>query len=160
MKRIWIGLLCGPLLAGGIASAQQNSIRVENAWSRAAQQGGTGVVYLTVVDDGAPDRLMGIASPVAAQAQLHESFTDRGVAKMREVPAATVESGKPLTLAPGGYHIMLMNLKQPLHPGDTFPVTLSFEKAGQVTATASVQAAGRTMPMGGMPMHGDAQKSP
>jgi copper(I)-binding protein len=147
-----------------IALAQQNGMRVENAWSRAAMQGRTGAVYLTIIDDGGADRLTAIASPVAAKAELHESFTENGVAKMRAVGALPVAQGNKVTLAPGGYHIMLMNLKQPLRQGDAFPVTLNFEKAGQVTATVTVQKAGGSMPMGhdatggmnmpGMPMHG------
>ena len=82
------------------AVAQQNGIRVENAWSRAAMAGRTGVVYLTITDTGAPDRLTGASSPVAASADLHESFTDHGIAKMRSVAALPVEPGQPVTLAP------------------------------------------------------------
>jgi periplasmic copper chaperone A len=137
-----------------IALAQQNGIQIENAWSRAAMAGRTGVVYLTITDTGAPDRLTAASSPVAGKADLHESFTDNGVAKMRDVTTLPVEPGKPLTLAPEGYHIMLTGLKQPLKQGDTFPVTLSFAKAGQVTATVTVQKAGGGMSMPGMPMHG------
>ena len=137
-----------------IALAQQNGIQIENAWSRAAMAGRTGVVYLTITDTGAPDSLTAASSPVASKADLHESFTDNGVAKMRDVATLPVEPGKPLTLSPDGYHIMLTGLKQPLKQGDTFPVTLSFAKAGQVTATVTVQKAGGSMSMPGMPMHG------
>ena len=86
--------------------------------------------------------------------------------KMRPVASLTVEPGKPVTLAPGGYHIMLTGLKQALKQGDSFPVTLSFAKAGQVTATATVEKAGATMPsmdhgnmsgMGTMQMPGGKQ---
>ena len=66
--------------------------------------------------------------------------------KMRPVASLTIEPGKPVTLAPGGYHIMLMSLKQALNQGDSFPVTLNFAKAGQVTATAMVEKAGATVP--------------
>jgi hypothetical protein len=139
--------------------AQQNDIRVENAWSRAAMAGRTGVVYLTITDTGAPDRLTGASSPIAAGADLHESFTDHGVARMRNVAALPVEPGKPVTLAPGGYHIMLTGLKQPLKQDDRFSVTLMFEEAGPVTAEVTVRKAGAGMPMnhgtmGGMDMPG------
>lgn len=165
MSRLSVRLLCSVMVVmPAIALAQQNGMRVENAWSRAAMQGRTGAVYLTIIDDGGADRLTAIASPVAAKAELHESFTENGVAKMRAVGALPVVQGNKVTLAPGGYHIMLMNLKQPLRQGDAFPVTLNFEKAGQVTATVTVQKAGGSMPMGhdamggmnmhGMPMHG------
>ena len=138
-----------------IALAQQSGIQIENAWSRAAMAGRTGVVYLTITDTGAPDKLMAVASPVATKADLHESFTDNGVAKMRDVATLPVQPGKSVTLAPGGYHIMLTGLKQSLQQGDTFPLMLSFEKAGQVTATVTVQKAGGGMP--GMQMPGDGK---
>ena len=67
---------------------------------------------------------------------------------MRGVAALPMTAGNPVTLAPGGYHIMLMGLKQPLKQGDTFPITLSFAKAGQLTATVTVQKPGAGMPMG------------
>jgi copper(I)-binding protein len=158
-----LDIVCCALMAvPAIALAQQNGIRVENAWSRPALQGRTGVVYLTVTDDGAADRLTSIASSVAAKAELHESFNENGVAKMRGVAALPVAQGKQLTLAPNGYHIMLMGLKQPLKQGDTFPITLGFANAGQVTATVTVQKSGGDMSaghdaMGGMAMPG---KSP
>jgi periplasmic copper chaperone A len=164
-RRTWRSMLAACLVAiPAQAFAQNGTLRVENAWSRVAAAGRVGVVYLTIVDSGAPDRLTAVASPVSATAGLHESFDDHGVAKMRSVGALPVEPGKPVMLAPGGYHIMLTGLKQPLNRGDEFPVTLIFEKAGQVTATVTVRKAGAGMPMGhdmmggpsmpGMPMQG------
>ena len=150
-------LLCSLLLAiPAVAFAQQNGITVEDAWSRAAMQGGTGVVYMTITDTGAPDRLVSISAPVAAKAQLHESFTENGVAKMREVAGLPVAPGEPVKLAPGGYHVMLMGLKQPLKEGDSFPVTLSFEHAGQLTTTVAVRGMHGAMPQGQMTMPGKA----
>jgi copper(I)-binding protein len=138
--------------------AERNGIKLDNAWSRAAAAGRIGVVYLTITDTGGPDRLTAVASPVAASAGLHESYDDHGVAKMRSVAALPVEPGKPVSLGPGGYHIMLTGLKQPLRQGDEFPVTLTFDKAGPVTTTVTVRKAGTSMPMshetmGGMQMH-------
>jgi copper(I)-binding protein len=122
-----------------VALAAQNGIDIEDAWSRVAMQGATGVVYLTITDNGPPDRLMSITAPIAAKAELHESFTEQGVSKMRPVDGLAVAPGKATALAPGGYHIMLMGLKQPLKEGDSFPVTLSFEHSGPVTATVAVR---------------------
>jgi copper(I)-binding protein len=168
MRRLILAVFLSGIPVAGFA--QQSDIKVENAWSRAAIAGRTGVVYLTITDTGAADRLTGATSPVAATAGLHESFTDNGIAKMRDVAGLAVQPGKPVTLAPGGYHIMLTGLKQPLKQGDTFPVTLSFERAGQITATVTVQKAGGGMPMGhdamggmnmpGMSMQGGATKAP
>ena len=148
-------LLLSALVAlPAIVLAAQDQIEVERAWSRPAMQGRVGVAYLTIVDHGAADRLTGVSSPVAEKAELHESFTEGGVAKMRPVASLAVEQSKPVVLAPGGYHIMLIGLRQPLKQGDVFPVTLNFVNAGQVTAQVSVGQPGTatTTPMD-MPMH-------
>ena len=140
-------LLAAVLLATPLAAfADEAAIHVDHVWSRAAMAGQGGAVFLTITDTGTQDTLTGITTPVATKADLHETINDHGVMKMRPVATLTVEPGKPVTLAPGGYHIMLMGLKQALKQGDSFPVTLSFAKAGQVTATATVEKAGATMP--------------
>ena len=158
-------LLAAVLLSLPLAAfADEAGIRVDHVWSRAAMAGHEGVVYLTITDTGASDTLTGVTTPVAAEAALHQSIDDHGVAKMRSVASLPIESGKPVTLAPGGYHIMLMGLKQTLKQGDNFPVTLQFAKAGRVTATATVEKAGTTMPgidhgnMGNMPMQGSRKQ--
>lgn len=135
------GIALAGLLAlwpiSGIAA--DGGLTVVNPWARPASQGQVGVVYLTVTDTGAPDRLVGVRTPVSDDAELHESMQDNGVMKMRPVAGAVVAPGQPLVLAPGGYHIMLMDLKKPLKQGDTIPVTLVFEKAGAISANAAVQ---------------------
>jgi periplasmic copper chaperone A len=148
-----------------VAFADDPGIHVDHVWSRAAMAGRVGVVYLTITDTGAPDTLTGATSPVATTADLHQSVDDHGVMKMLPVASLPVAPGKAVTLAPGGYHIMLMNLKQPLTAGETFPVTLTFAKAGQVTAMATVEKAGAAaMPgmasdgMGGMAMPGGGKQ--
>ena len=155
-------LLAAALLIMPVAAvADMSPINVDHAWSRAAMAGHQGVIYLTISDTGAPDTLTSVATPVAEKADLHETINDQGVMKMRPVAALTVAPGKPLTLTPGGYHIMLMNLKQPLKEGDSFPVTLTFAKSGQVTTTVIVEKAGATMPcmnMGTMPMQGTGKQ--
>ena len=135
---------------------------MENAWSRAAMAGRNRRRVLTITDTGAPDRLTSVAAPVAANAELHKSFTEQGVAKMRGVAALPVAPGMPVTLAPGGYHIMLTGLKQQLKEGDSFPVTLSFERSAQVTAVVTVRRMGGAEwaghdGMGGMTMPGRTQ---
>ena len=149
------GLAASPS-AEAAATASQ-SVRVEHAWSRATPGASTeGVVYATLVAS-APDRLTSVSSTVAANAQLHENLTTDGVMKMRAVASLDVAPGKPVKLAPGGYHIMLDGLKAPLKAGQTFPVTFHFEKAGDVTASVSVQpisATGPAAPKSGMDMKG------
>jgi copper(I)-binding protein len=134
------------LAAPAVSIAQQSGMSVTDAWSRAAIQGGNGVVYLTITDSGQADRLLSVTAPVAAKAELHESYVEQGVSKMRWVAALPITPGKPMTLSPGGYHIMLMGLKQPLKEGESFPLTLTFERAGQVTTDVMVRRAGGAMP--------------
>jgi len=156
-------------LVSAVALADPAGIRVDHAWSRAMPAGATGVVYFTITNQGAPDVLTGVATPVATSAGLHETIDDHGVMKMRPVARLAVTSDKPITLTPGGYHIMLTGLKQPLIAGTSFPLTLTFAKAGRVTVTAMVQAMGAAAPashergmdqMGAhaMPMRGAAPK--
>ena len=151
-----LALMAMPLAA----IADETSIHLDHVWSRAALAGHEGVVYLTITGAGTQDSLVGITTPVSATAELHQSFSDHGVAKMRPVVSLQIEPGKPVTLAPGGYHIMLKDLKQSLKQGDSFPITLSFAKAGRITATATVEKAGARMPdidhgnMSNMPIQG------
>src|SRR5579872_5927605 len=109
MRHLIFGtVLCA---ASSIALAQQNGVQIDNAWSRPAMAGRIGVVYLTITDTSAPDKLVGAESPIAAKADMHETFSDNGVAKMRDVATLPVQPGKSVTLAPGGFHIMLTGLK-------------------------------------------------
>ena len=80
------------------AFAQSPSLQIDHVWSRAAPAGHAGVVYLTITDTGPADTLTGVATPVAAMADLHETVNDNGVMKMRPVASLPIEPGKPVTL--------------------------------------------------------------
>lgn len=140
-----------PAYAQTPAVALASSITVENAWARAttalAKAGG---VFLTLTETGGPDRLVGASSPVAGVAELHRSVNENGVMRMLPVPELVLETGKTITLKPGSYHIMLIDLTQQLKPGATFPVTLRFEKAAPITITVTVTTAGASGPAHGM----------
>jgi periplasmic copper chaperone A len=148
-------ILAAALLVTTPTLAHAPSVQVQNAWARAttphAMSGG---IFLTLTDNGAPDRLVGVSTPAAVTAQLHQTADDQGVMKMNEVPSLDLPPGKPVELKPGGYHIMLMGLKSQLKPGDMFPVTLTFAKAPPVTVTVTVGTAGASAPppMGTMKM--------
>jgi copper(I)-binding protein len=140
-------ILAAALLAAGGAHAQTPSpaITVENVWARAtAASAKTGALYLTIIDHGAPDRLTGITTPVADKAELHQTTMQDNIMRMRPVDGLAVTASAPVKLAPGGYHVMLMGLKQQLKPGQSFPVTLTFAPAVPVQAAATVAAAGAT----------------
>ena len=115
---------------------------IGKAWARATSDlAQTGAAYLTITSpDG--DQLVGFSSPAARQVELHESMDDHGVMKMRPVPMLPLPSGAEVRLSPGGYHAMLMGLTRPLHVGDHFPLTLTFQHAGAITTDVVVERAG------------------
>ena len=96
--------------------------------------------YLTVENKGtAPDRLIAASSPVAGVTEIHEMTMDGGVMKMRAIPGIEIKAGAKVELKPGGYHVMLIELKQPLKNGDRFPLTLTFKKAGKIDVSVWVE---------------------
>jgi hypothetical protein len=138
---------------------------IAQAWSRATPKGAkTGGGYLTIENKGsAPDRLIGGSADVAGKVEIHEMAMSEGVMKMRPLEKGLViEPGKTVKLAPGGYHVMLMELKSPLKQGDKLPVTLEFEKAGKVTVSFDVEGVGAQGPTGASGMGGkmDMKKMP
>jgi len=124
---------------------------ITQAWSRATP-GGAKIAggYLTIQNKGsAADRLIGGSADVADKVQVHEMATTNGVMTMRRLDKGlSIEPGKTVKLAPGGYHLMLLDLKSPLKQGDQVPVTLEFEKAGKVKLTFDVQGVGAKGPAG------------
>lgn len=116
---------------------------VAHPWARAtAPAQKTGAGYLQLQSRGPADRLMGARSPAAAKVELHTAFRDGDVMRMREVPAIAVEAGGTTKLEPGGLHLMLIDLRAPLQQGQRVPVTLVFERAGEITVELMVQAPG------------------
>ena len=132
-----------------LAGAQAGSIEVRDAWSRATPGSAPGGAFMTIVNRGASDdRLIAASSPIAEMAELHETKEVNGVVKMTPVPVLEIKAGTKVILAPGGLHFMLMHLKAPLKRGQSFPLILSFEKAGMVDVTVKVQKAGAMSGMG------------
>jgi copper(I)-binding protein len=122
---------------------------ISQAWSRATPGGAkTGGGFLTIENKGgAPDRLVAVSGDFAGRIEVHEMAVKNGVMTMRPVEnGLTIEPGKTVTLAPGGYHLMMLDLKAPLKQGDKLPVTLQFEKAGTVAVTLDVQGVGAKGP--------------
>ncbi len=119
-------------------------ISVITPWARATPGGvRVGAAYLEVRTlSKTGDRLIAVASPRAGRAELHSHVMENGVMKMRKVDGFAVGSESSLVFAPGGNHIMLLDLKGPLKPKEKLPLTLTFEKAGAVTVTANVAPIG------------------
>ncbi|MFC3630483.1 copper chaperone PCu(A)C [Paracoccus angustae] len=130
-----------PALASAeCAGVTVGDLTVSKAWSRATV--GTrrpAVFYVEIRNNGrADDRLIGIETPVADMPMLHRTVIRDGVAAMPHAEAVDVPAGGMAALAPGGYHGMLMELTAPLSEGESFPVTLTFERAGAVEIDAQV----------------------
>lgn len=142
-----------------LVGAAQAEVSVSNPFSRAsAPQAKAGAAFLTLNIDAGTDKLVSASSPVADKAELHAHLMEGGVARMRPVEGGIpVTAGMPTELKPGGLHIMLIGLKAPLKQGDSFPLTLKFEKAGEVSVTVPVQGPGAMAPMPGHDhgSHGD-----
>lgn len=122
------------------------AIHISSAWARATAPGQTeAAAYLTLTSLQG-DRLIGIDTSEAGMAMLHSMVKKNGIAEMRDLDAITLPAGKPVHLAPGGVHIMLMDLKSPLKPGDTLHLSLSFAHAGRQDIAVPVKPIGASGP--------------
>jgi hypothetical protein len=159
MKKITSSLVAAVLIACfASAPARADDVKagdlvITQAWTRATPGGAKiGGGFLTIENKGsAADKLVGVSADVAGKIEVHEMAMDGGVMKMRPVEGGlTIDPGKTVKLAPGGLHLMMMDLKSPLKQGDKLPVTLQFEKAGKVQVTLDVAGVGAPGPAGNM----------
>ena len=146
-RRPFLAVVVGALLVvASLGSARADDISVETAWARASVAR-TGAAFVVVSNTGgAPDRLVAVASPVAADVMVHRSFEENGTMKMEHVAAVVIEPRQRLEMKPGGLHIMLVNLKQPIKKGDQFPLSLRFERGGTKEVMATVYGPGAMEP--------------
>jgi copper(I)-binding protein len=138
------------LLAISAAVSAQTTVKVEDAWVRgtvAAQKATGAFMRLTA---SANARLVAAESPVAGVTEIHEMAMDNNVMKMRAIQGLDLAAGRVTELKPGGYHVMLMDLKQPVQAGQSVPITLVFEEAGK-RFTQTVQAPVKPMNAGAAP---------
>jgi copper(I)-binding protein len=150
-----LGLLALPAQA---ADVMVGHLKITAPWARATPKGASvGGAYLTITNMGSvPDRLMGGASAVAKEVQIHEMTMDHGVMKMRPVAGGLeIKPGQTVTLKPGGYHVMFIGLNRPLKQGEHFKVTLAFAKAGKVDVDFTTEGLGAMHGGTGGGMHGD-----
>ncbi len=132
-------------VAAATASAQTT---VQEPWVRGtvAQQKATGMFARITSAQGG--KLVSVSSPVAGVVEVHEMTMDGSVMKMRAVPALDLPAGKAVALTPGGFHVMLMDLKQPLKEGDSVPLTLVIEGKDGKRETVEVKAPVRPLAAG------------
>jgi periplasmic copper chaperone A len=157
------GLFLASLAAAPLRAQEVKAgdLSITQAWSRATPGGAKiGVGYLTIENKGsAPDRLTSVSAEVAGKVEVHEMAMNNGVMTMRPLDKGLIiDPGKTVKLAPGGSHLMLFDLKNPLKQGDKVPMTLEFEKAGKVKLSLDVQGVGAQAPPGAAPGGMDMKK--
>jgi copper(I)-binding protein len=107
--------------------------QVTAAWSRPAAQGTTAGGFMTLANPGAkPDALVAVESPMAKRVQIHQSMVHNGMAMMQAAAQVPVPAGGSVTFAPGGYHLMFLQVTRALNVGDTLPATLTFASGAKV----------------------------
>lgn len=123
--------------------AADKAVSVADAFSFPTAEGSkTGAAFMAINNNGAAaDRLIGATSPLADHVEIHTmTQNEQGVMQMRQIPELAVEAGQSVSLAPKGLHLMLMGLKQQLQTGTTIPLTLHFEKAGDIAVQVAVKS--------------------
>lgn len=163
-KKQWLLASVFALNLGLVGSAwAQAQVSIEDAWVRGtvAQQKASGA-FMRLTAPVAM-KLVSASSPVAGVVEIHEMAMEKDVMRMRAIPGLELPAGKTTELKPGGYHVMLMDLKQQLKAGETVPVTLVFEDAAKARSSQVVQApvralSAKPMEQGGHSGHGAHQK--
>jgi copper(I)-binding protein len=131
------------------------SIQITAPWARATPKGASsGAAYMTITNTGkTPDKVSCVSSDASAECQIHTMTMDNGVMQMRPVEGGLeIKPGETVTLKPGGFHMMLVNLKHPLEQGNTVKATLKFDAAGTVDVDYPIAAIGAAAP--GVPAGG------
>lgn len=141
MKRTTGVLILFVLLIGASACSSTENLSVENVWSRPGFQGDNSAIYLTIRNPGEQgDILLQALSDVAGATEIHLSKMDSsGVMTMERQDQIIIPAQDSVEFSPGGLHIMLVNLAQDLSVGDTYPIKLVFEKAGDLSVEVEVK---------------------
>jgi len=148
MKKL---LLASILSVAAIAATAQTSVK--DAWVRGTVSGQKATGMFAQITSAGGGKLVSAASPLAGMVEIHEMAMDGNVMKMRAVPFVDLPPGKVVELKPGGWHVMLMDLKQELKAGDSVPVTLVIEGAGGKRESVEVKAPVKALADGGNKKH-------
>ena len=136
-------LVLGPLLAATVHAHDYKlgALTVGHPYARFTVDGQTaGGGFLSIDNGGAADRLVGASAPVAERVELHTMRMEGDVMRMRRVEGIDVPANGLVEMGPGGHHLMFMGLKAPLKVGEKFPMTLKFQKAGELRVEVQVEA--------------------
>jgi copper(I)-binding protein len=126
-------------------AAPTEPLEVSDAWARATVDGqATGAAFMTLTAH-ADSVVVGASSPVASDAQLHEMSMSGSTMKMHQIPNLPVKAGETVKLTPMTTHVMLFGMKQTLHAGDHFPLTLSIESGHQPAVAKTVMVEVRAL---------------
>jgi len=143
---IALSAVVGPFALPALAEPpyQLDSLRIDHPFARATPPGAkAGSVFFTLENAGKnEDRLIRASTPVAAAVAVHQMVLEDGVMRMRAVPSVDQIPGGRVEFNPNGYHLMLLDLKQPLKIGERFPLTLTFEHGGVILISVLVEAMG------------------
>jgi len=144
-----LGLPPLAMTAAAAADYDVGSIHISQPWSRATPKGASaGAAYMTLTNNGkTPDRVNCVSSDASAECQIHSMTMDNGVMQMRPVEGGLeIKPGETVTLKPGSFHMMLLNLKHPLEQGNAVKATLKFDSAGTVEVEYPILAIGAAAP--------------
>ncbi|UCD99341.1 MAG: copper chaperone PCu(A)C [Chloroflexota bacterium] len=141
MKSIFNTLILFVFLVFLSACSPSGNLSIQDSWARPGFRGDNSAVYLTIKNlTDQHDGLIGATCDVAGGAEIHLSKMDSsGTMTMERQDLVEVSASEVVQLAPGGLHIMLINLSKDLKIGDTFPITLEFQRAGDITVDVEVK---------------------
>ena len=151
MKRAWFVLAVGTMLVSACGGAS-GRLAVQDAWARPTAAGNNGAVYMLVSNGGSDDVLLGASTDLARAVEIHQTMAmdddvdmgdeegmdhsdmgmDMDAMQMAPVASLEIPAGEEVIIAPGGYHVMLVDLQTDLVAGESFTITLHFEQAGDV----------------------------
>jgi periplasmic copper chaperone A len=141
MKYFFLTLLAGAFLLSACNAA--TGIQVSKAWARTASKDGNGAVYFLLQNhSAAADELTGASSDSAVSVEIHESRMEGDVMKMQQLMSVPLAGKASIEFAPGGYHVMLIGLKQDLEIGGQIELTLHFKEYQDITVSVPVQESG------------------
>ena len=143
-----VAVLAAGLLAGTAALAQ---VTVQDPWVRGTVPGQTSSGAFMTLQSAEGAKVVGVSTPVAGTAEIHEMKMEGNVMRMRALPSLDLPKGQAVQLKPGGYHVMLMDVKQPLVKDTTVPLTLRIELADKRIVEQKVDAKVRDLTAGNMP---------